>query len=62
MKKDKKEGAKGGSKRKMYFLRDVESKTWHLVKTAHCGTSDHRVGHTLFKQKERKKKRKNAGT
>ncbi len=54
--KDKKEGAKGGSKRKMYFLRDAESKTWHLVKTAHCGTLDHRVEHTLFKQKKKKGK------
>ncbi len=54
-KKDKKEGAKGGSKRKMYFLRDAESKTWHLVKTAHCGTLDHRVEHTLFKQKKKGK-------
>lgn len=37
----------------MYFLQDAESKTWHLDKKAHCGTSDHRVGHTLFKQKKR---------
>lgn len=43
-----------GRKRKSYFSQDADSKPGILTKRDHCGTSDHRVGHSLFKQKKEK--------